>query len=108
MKDVTFLRIHFDALCKKYRSQSNFSHIYIKFVFSNLLKDFYDALPGTNEDEFASQIDKLYTSEDFNCIMDIVNHNIDILEKNFVSNPLTMHREMKRLRSIYIIIIVRS
>lgn len=28
MKDVTFLRIHFDALCKKYRSQSNFSYIY--------------------------------------------------------------------------------
>lgn len=28
MKDITFLRIHFDALCKKYRGQSNFSHIY--------------------------------------------------------------------------------
>lgn len=98
MKDVTFLRIHFDALCKKYRSQSNFSHIYIKFVFSNLLKDFYDALPGTNEDEFASQIDKLYTSEDFNCIMDIVNHNIDILEKSFISNPLTMHREIETVK----------
>ena len=98
MKDVTFLRIHFDALCKKYRSQSNFSHIYIKFVFSNLLKDFYDALPGANEDEFASQIDKLYTSEDFNCIMDIVNHNIDILEKSFISNPLTMHREIETVK----------
>lgn len=45
MKDITFLRIHFDALCKKYRGQSNFSHIYIKFVFSNLLKDFYDNIP---------------------------------------------------------------
>ena len=41
---------------------------------------------------------KLYTSEDFNCIMDIVNHNIDILEKSFISNPLTMHREIETVK----------
>ena len=74
MKDITFLRIHFDALCKKYRGQSNFSHIYIKFVFSNLLKDFYDNIPGADEAEFGREIDRLYKSEDFSCIMDIHNH----------------------------------
>ena len=83
MKDITFLRIHFDALCKKYRGQSNFSHIYIKFVFSNLLKDFYDNIPGADEAEFGREIDRLYKSEDFSCIMDIVNNNIDLLEKSF-------------------------
>lgn len=57
MKDITFLRIHFDALCKKYRGQSNFSHIYIKFVFSNLLKDFYDNIPGADEAEFGREIE---------------------------------------------------
>lgn len=82
MKDITFLRIHFDALCKKYRGQSNFSHIYIKFVFSNLLKDFYDNIPGADEAEFGREIDRLYKSEDFSCIMDIVNNYIDLLEKS--------------------------
>ena len=66
-------------------------------------KLYRDALTGAYnrryyEDEFASQIDKLYTSEDFNCIMDIVNHNIDILEKSFISNPLTMHREIETVK----------
>ena len=98
MKDVAFLRIHFDALCKKYGGQSNFSHIYIKFVFSNLLKDFYDNIPGTSEDEFSHEIDKLYTSEDFSCIMDIVNKNIDLLEKTFGTNPVVAHREIEMVK----------
>ena len=98
MKDVTFLRIHFEALCKKYRGQSNFSHIYIKFVFSNLLKDFYDNIPGANEDEFSREIDRLYTSEDFTCIMDIVNKNIDLLEKTFGANPVVSHREIEMVK----------
>ena len=98
MKDVTFLRIHFEALCKKYRGQSNFSHIYIKFVFSNLLKDFYDNIPGANQDEFSREIDRLYTSEDFSCIMDIVNKNIDLLEKSFGSDPVSSHREIEMVK----------
>ena len=98
MKDVTFLRIHFEALCKKYRGQTNFSHIYIKFVFSNLLKDFYDNIPGANQDEFSREIDRLYTSEDFSCIMDIVNKNIDLLEKSFDSDPVSSHREIEMVK----------
>lgn len=85
-------------MCKKYRGQSNFSHIYIKFVFSNLLKDFYDNIPGANQDEFSREIDRLYTSEDFSCIMDIVNKNIDLLEKSFGSDPVSSHREIEMVK----------
>lgn len=99
MKDITFLRIHFDALCKKYRGQSNFSHIYIKFVFSNLLKDFYDNIPGADEAEFGREIDRLYKSEDFSCIMEIVNNNIDLLEKSFGKEPATSHREIETVKN---------
>lgn len=98
MKDVAFLRVHFDALCKKYRGQSNFSHIYIKFVFSNLLKDFYDNIPGAKEEEFSHEIDRLYKSEDFLCIMDIVNKNIDLLEKSFGTNDAVSHREIDMVK----------
>ena len=98
MKDITFLRIHFDALCKKYRGQSNFSHIYIKFVFSNLLKDFYQNLPETREEEFNKEIDTLYKSGDFNCIVSIVNSHIDKLEAVFAKNPQTQHKEIETVK----------
>ena len=52
MKDIRALREHFDRMCAKYRKNHIFSQIYIKFIFSNLLKDFYQNLPETREEEF--------------------------------------------------------
>ena len=94
MKDIVSMRMDFENLCKKYRSKTNFSHIYIKFIFSNLLKDFYDTIPDINE-QFNSEIDKLYKSVDFNCIMEIVGKHIDRLEKAFLINPLSTHKEIE-------------
>ena len=94
MKDIVSMRIHFESLCKKYRAKTNFSHIYIKFIFSNLLKDFYDTIPDINE-EFNNEIDRLYKSVDFNCIMEIVGKHIDRLEKAFLINPLSTHKEIE-------------
>ena len=98
MKDVENLKEHFDRLCKKYRSQTYFSHIYIKFIFSNLLKDFHDNIPDMNEEEFNKEIDELYRSVDFNCIMEIVNRHIARLEKAFSVNPQMMHREIESVK----------
>ena len=39
MKDVQSLRDHFERFSQRYRSQTAFSQMYIKFLFANLLKD---------------------------------------------------------------------
>lgn len=98
MKDVASLREHFERLCSKYRKKSYFSQIYIKFIFSNLLKDFYDNIPNTSEEQFNKEIDRLYTSGDFNCIMEIVNRHIDMLEAAFEINPQMRHREIETVK----------
>lgn len=95
MKDVDSLRDHFERLCAKYRSKNYFSHIYIKFIFSNLLKDFYEKIPDMKEEELNKEIDNLYQSVDFNCIMEIVNKNIERLEKDFLTNPASTHKEIE-------------
>ena len=46
MKDVQSLRDHFERFSQKYRSQTAFSQMYIKFLFAILLKYIYDAVPG--------------------------------------------------------------
>lgn len=95
VKNITGLRGHFDKFCDKYRTKTDFSQLYIKFLFSNLLKDFYENFPGTDEKELNTEIDALYRANDFTVVIEIVNKNIDRLEKIFTENPVMVHKEIE-------------
>ena len=45
MKDILNLRKHFEELSEQYSHKNSYSQVYVKFVFSNLLKEFYDNMP---------------------------------------------------------------
>lgn len=45
-KDMLSLSEHVDRLFHNYRQNVGFSQIYVKFVFSSLLKVLYEAIPG--------------------------------------------------------------
>lgn len=98
MKDITSLRKHFERLCNNYKNKTDFSQLYIKFIFSNLLKDIYDNLPDVGEKELNIEIDKLYKSNKFSSVMNIVNLNIERLEKEFSFNPQMTHREIESIK----------
>ena len=98
MKDIAGLREHFGRLCDKYRNKTDFSQIYIKFVFSNLLKDIYSSMPKIDETQLNEEITQLYSVTDFKTIMDTVNNNIDRLEKSFGSSPSVLHREIETVK----------
>lgn len=98
MKNASALREHFEKLCIKYGNKTDFSQVYIKFIFSNLLKDFYDVLPNVNELELNKEIDRLYRSTDFQTVIDIININIERIESTFSKNPKTIHREIEEVK----------
>lgn len=37
-----------------------FSQVYVKFIFSNILKDFYEELPNKSEKDLTKDIEQLY------------------------------------------------
>lgn len=98
MKDIDSLREHFNGLCNKYRNRKNFSHIYIKFIFSNLLKDFYENTPNHKEQELNDEIDRLYRAEGFDTVMEILEKNLDRLSETFGQNPQMLHREIESVK----------
>ena len=98
MKDIESLKEHLYSLCEKYRDKKNFSHIYIKFIFSNLLKEFYENLPNHKEQELNDEIDRLYKAGDFSVIMEIVEKNINRLQEAFGQNPQMIHREIESIK----------
>ena len=98
MKDTEGLKIHFEKLCAKYKSKTDFSQVYVKFIFSNLLKDIYDNISEVGEFELNSEIEKLYKAVDFKTVIDIINVNIKRLEESFSTNPQTVHREVESVK----------
>lgn len=58
MKDVDALREHFDKFCEKYRHKNECSQIYIKFLYSNLLKDIYGSIDGTGEADLNKDVER--------------------------------------------------
>ena len=98
MKNAVALREHFEQLCVRYGNKTDFSQVYIKFIFSNLLKDFYDILPDVNELELNNEIERLYRSTDFQTVIDIININIERIENTFSKNPKAIHREIEEVK----------
>lgn len=98
MKDITRLREHFGGLKSKYKGKNNVSQVYIKFIFSNLLKVIYDQLPNTDADSMKNQIDLLYRATDFQTVIDLVEKNIRRLEEVFSYNPHLAHREVESIK----------
>ena len=98
MKDISGLRQHFESMCEKYSRNNTFSQVYIKFIFSNLLKDFYENLPSGKEQKLDQEIEELYCSTDFQTVMEIINRNIDRLEKEFASHPQIIHKEIESVK----------
>ena len=95
MKDVEALREHFDKFCEKYRHKNECSQIYIKFLYSNLLKDIYGSIDGTGEADLNKDVEKMYMTTDFQSLTGLVEVAIDRLAACFEDKSQTGHKEVE-------------
>lgn len=95
LKDIEGLKKSFALLWNRYGSKKNLSQLYIKFVFSNILKEFYEALPNVSEVDLNNEVDKLYRTTDLMEVKEIMDTNIVRLEESFAINPQMVHREVE-------------
>ena len=70
---------HVDRLFHNYRQNVGFSQIYVKFVFSSLLKVLYEAIPGKNDRDLNEEMEMLYRTADIDEIRRIIEKNIELL-----------------------------
>lgn len=98
VKDMVGLREHYEKLCDKYKNNTGFSQVYVKFVFSNLMKEIYENIPKEDQGSLSDDVDRLYRTTDFSEVMNILDRGISLLEKNFDLNPQTSHREIETVK----------
>lgn len=98
VKDIECLKEHFKQFCDRYQAQTNFSQIYIKFMFSNLLKEIYDNLSDIDERILDKKIDQLYHCNDMKSMIALLQSAIDELEKKFNFDKGSKRKEVERIQ----------
>ena len=92
------MKSDFEMLWERYGNRKNLSQLYIKFIFSSILKSFYEVLPDVNEVDLNNEIDKLYRAVDLRAVKEIMNINIQRMEENFNGNNQVVHREVEHIK----------
>lgn len=80
-KDTEQLRNHFQCLSEKYRANMQFSAMYIKFVFSNVLQALFEENQFSEERRLDQEIDRLYSCNSIGEILEVTKENIRQYEK---------------------------
>lgn len=98
IKDIESLNKNFNMLCSKYSRKEDISQIYLKFIFSEILKDLYKNLKEVGEDDFKKDIFKLYRSTDFTNVISIINEYIEKLNTSVECNTSLVHKEIESVK----------
>lgn len=97
VKDCNNLKKHIETLCEIYKKNNNNSYLYIMFIFSNLLKEIYKVIPKYNEMDLSQGVEKIYKSNNFDNIKEILMEAIYQL-KISQPEPEFSHREIELVK----------
>lgn len=96
-KNIEGLKKNYETLCNKYQEQTSFSQIFIKFIFSNIMKEVSAVLAFNNENKLEKEIEELYKSTKMQDVIEITNRYIERFIKSF-NNP-GMRTEIQAIKS---------
>ena len=80
-KDNEQLWKHFECLKRKYSQNTQFSAMYIKFVFSNVIQELFQENKFSGERRLEQEIDRLYSCRNIVEILEVTEENIREYEK---------------------------
>lgn len=91
-KDVEQLWRHFGCLSEKYQKNTQFSAMYVKFVFSNVIQELFQENQFSEERRLDKEIDRLYGCNDISQILSITEGNIREYE-SFLQRSMNESRD---------------
>lgn len=97
-KDMIRLKEHSDRLFHNFSKNVGFSQIYVKFIFSSLLKMLYEAIPEKTDRELNAEMEKLYRTTEISGIRGIIEDNIVQFEKKVQKDTGNQHREVETVK----------
>ena len=93
------LRQDFRKLEKKYRHEKKFSEMYVKFVFSGIVKEIYEQFPELGEKPLARKVERIYRCRQIGDILDIVDDAVCEFESCLSEQQDGIRREVAQVKN---------
>ncbi|MBU5479738.1 response regulator transcription factor [Blautia sp. MSJ-19] len=90
-KDMEQLKKHFECLKEKYHDNTQYSAMYIKFVFSNVIQELFQENQFSGERKLEHEIERLYSCRNIREILAVTEDNIREYE-TFLSRSMSESR----------------
>ena len=98
-KDIVHLKQNFERLELKYRVDKQFSEMYVKFVFSSILKEIYEQLSTLDEKTLSKKVDRLYRCRKIQDVLDIVSEAVEEFEKCMMEQEDGFRKEITDVKN---------
>ena len=98
LRDLTHLWEHFRKFAAQKQQGGKFSHIFMKFSCSNIVKEMYKDM-NFSSDKCADAIEKLYQCTTVQEIIDILEQNIQLYEDTMFSNQSGARSDVEKVKS---------
>jgi len=98
LRDISHLREHFRKFAGQKQQGGKFSHIFVKFSCSNIVKEMYKDM-NFSSDKCADAIEKLYQCGTVQEIIDILEQNIQLYEDTMFSGQSSARSDVEKVKS---------
>ena len=98
-KDLSHLQQDFQRLEGKYRENKQFSDMYVKFVFSGILKELSEQTNGLDEKMLSKKVDRLYRCRNIQDVIDIVKEALKEYEQCIREQEDGFRTEITKVKS---------
>lgn len=89
----------FRRIEKKYKDASQFSELYVKFVFSSVLKEIYEGIAAAGERELSREVDRMYRCNTIREVLEITKKAIHEFEDYLKVQDGGDREEVARVKS---------
>ncbi len=98
LRDITHLWEHFHKFREQRQNVGQFSHIYVKFSCSNIIKNLYKSMQSSQE-KCNTIIEDLYMCNTMQDIFKILEENIRLYEETVFANQSSARSDVEKVKS---------
>lgn len=98
LKDIRHLWENYQKFLGQIKKESIDSQMYVKFIFSEIVKDMYEAIGAVGSDEMINAVEAIYQAGNLNVVRKVVEDTIQEFEKECLETENGTRKDVEQVK----------